>query len=207
MWSGLRRVKWRLGEGDEPDTRTFEFEAPDARTARVLAQREMGEMRRRAGVRDASDGVIWVVRLADEPESSLRFREYANEAIQADNFDFAIVAIQIHLEVHVRVLVEMVAEAAPTPLLNAVIRRQQRWAPHERWLQPILEALFAVPMGDCPVWESYVKEHIPRRNAVVHTGQQIDGDSARASIEVVSALWLWLNDIATAAVGSTLAVM
>jgi hypothetical protein len=168
VWPGLRRTEWRLGEGDEPDTTTFEFEAPDARTARVVAQREMGEMRRRAGVHDAPEGVIWVVRLADEPESSLRFREYASEAIEADNFDLAVATIQIHLKVHVRVLVEMVAEASPSPLLDAVIRRQQRWAPHERWLQPILEALFAAQMGDCPVWEAYVKEHIPRRNAVSH---------------------------------------
>jgi hypothetical protein len=195
----LRSLELWLGEGDEPDTATFEIQAPDARNARLLAQHELGAMRKRAGVTDGPDDVIWVVRLADEPESSLRFRQYAEDAITEERYDLAVALIQIHLEVQVRVLIEMVGEAAPSALLDAVCRRQQRWAPHERWLQPILEALLSVRMEDCPVWADYKGAHIVRRNAVVHSGQPIDADSAIASLETVSRLWLWLNDAAIAA--------
>jgi hypothetical protein len=198
----LRSLELRLGEGDEPDTATFEIQAPDARNARLLAQHELGAMRKRAGVRDGPDDIIWVVPLADEPESSLRFRQYAEDGIADERYDLAVALIQIHLEVQVRVLVKMVAEAAPSALLDAVSRGQQRWAPHERWLQPILEALLSVRMADCPAWADYKGPHISRRNAVVHSGQPIDADSARASLETVSQLWLWLNDAAIVAVGA-----
>ena len=147
--------------------------------------------------------VIWVARLADEAESSLRYLEQAKELLDDEPFDLAVVAVQIHLEVHVRVLVEMTAEAQFSPLLDAVISGQRSWGPHERWLQPVLEALFGIKMADCPVWSDYKDAHLQRRNAVVHRGQEIDADSAKASIDTVSALWLWLNDAATRATGSS----
>jgi hypothetical protein len=74
--------------------------------------------------------------------------------------------------------------------------------PPERWLQPILGALLSVRMEDCPVWADCEGPHISRRTAVVHSGQPIDGDSARASLETVSQLSLWLNDAAIAATGA-----
>jgi hypothetical protein len=77
---------------------------------------EMAEMRRRAGVPDGPDGVIWVVPLADDAESSLRFREYAKDALDAEEYDLAVATIQIHLEVHVRVLVELIAKTQPSRL-------------------------------------------------------------------------------------------
>jgi hypothetical protein len=202
VWPGLRRTTWLLGEDGEPDTTTFELEATDAKTARARGLDEMAEMRRRAGVPDGPDGVIWVVPLADEAESSLRFREYAKDALDAEEYDLAVATIQIHLEVHVRVLVELIAKTQPSRLIEAVTRRQQRWAPHERWLRPVLEALLEVRLDTCPVWGDYKDRHLPRRNAVVHMGQEIDADSARASIDTVSELWLWLNDAATKATGS-----
>jgi hypothetical protein len=122
--------------------------------------------------------------------------------LHEERFEMAVVAAQIHLEVQVRVLVEMTAEASSSSLLAAVISGQRRWAPHERWLQPILEALFGTRMADCPAWADYIDTHVPRRNAVVHSGQEIDSDSAKASLDTVSAFWLWLNEAATAAAGS-----
>lgn len=198
---GVRSV-WLQGgvtDGEEPATITFELEARDAQEARLLAQRRLGELRRRAGIAVIEAPVIWVARLADERESSLRFLEQAKELLGEERFEMAVVAAQIHLEVHVRVLVEMTAEASASPLLAAVIAAQRRWAPHERWLRPILEALFAVKLDASPAWSDYVNAHVPRRNGVVHAGQEIDADSARASLATVSDLWLWLNDAATAA--------
>ena len=199
---GLRSVVLALGEDDEPDTATFELQAPDPRHARLAAEHELGEMRRRAGVAQTPSGVISVVPLANEPNSSLRFFEYAKEALQEERFDLAVAAAQIHLEVQVRLLVEMTAESSRSPLLEAMISRQSRWAPHERWLRPILEALFGVRMNECPVWTDYKQAHIARRNAVVHKGHEIDADSARESIDTVSQLWLWLNDAAAKAAAS-----
>jgi hypothetical protein len=203
---GVRSVSLIGGvvDGEEPATITFELEAQDAQWARVLAQHRLGELRRRAGLdaRRSPPLVVWVARLADEPESSLRFLHQAKDSLDEERFEMAVVAAQIHLEVQVRVLVEMTAEALSSSLLAAVISGQHRWAPHERWLQPILEALFSIKMAACPAWADYIDSHVPRRNAVVHRGQEIDAESAKASLDTVSAFWLWLNKAATAATGS-----
>ncbi len=205
FFQGVRRVALAGGvfKEEEPASVTFELEAPSAQDARVLAQHKLGQLRRRAGVAVREAPVIWVARLADEAESSLRFLEQAKELLDAEQFELAVVAAQIHLEVHVRVLVEMTAEASPSPLLTTVIAGQRSWAPHERWLRPILELLFRVKLADCPVWIEYREVHLQRRNAVVHRGQEIDADSAKASLDTVSAFWLWLNDAATAAAGAS----
>ena len=192
-----------MGDDGEPDTLTVEFAALDAQTAETLALHHMGEMRRRGGVRDGPERVVWVMRLAEEPSSSLRFLDYAKEAIDSEQYEIAVATIQIHLEVQVRVLIEMVVESNPSPLLLATTSGQQRWSPHERWLQPVLEAILGVRLADCPVWADFKGRHIPLRNTVVHGGQEVDSDGARQSIETVLNLWLWLNNAATAAVAAS----
>jgi hypothetical protein len=183
-------------EEDEPVTFTIELDAPSARDARLIGQHKLGELHKLAGLPVRELPVVWVARLSDQQASSLRFREYARELLEGEQFEMAVVAAQIHLEVHVKALVEMVAEAAPSPLLTAVITAQRGWPPHTQGLQAILEALFDVKMAQYHGWAGYMA-HVTRRNAVVHGGQEIDADSAKASIEAVSDLWLWLNAAAT----------
>jgi hypothetical protein len=203
VWQGVRKLSLTGGvlEGEEPASVTFELEAQDADEARVLAQHKLGELRRSVGVEVREAPVVWIARLADEAESSLRYLEQAKELLDEERFELAVVAVQIHLEVHVRVLVEMIAEASSSPLLRTVISGQRNWAPHERWLQPILEVLLGVKLADCPFWIEYKDAHVQRRNAVVHRGQEIDAGSAKASLDTVSKFWLWLNEVATAATG------
>jgi hypothetical protein len=191
-------LKGGVLEGEEPASLTLELQARNAQDARVLAQHKLGELRRRAGIPVRQAPVVWVARLADGHASSLRFLEQAKELLEAESFELAVAAAQIHLELQVRVLVEMIAERTGSLLLAAVIGKQARWAPHERWLRPVLEALLGVKMTDCEAWTPY-EAHVARRNGVVHAGQEIDADSAKASLDTVSALWLWLNDAATAA--------
>jgi hypothetical protein len=194
IWLGRRA----LDPEEEPTSVVFELEARDAQEARVLGQHILGDMRRRAGLPVKESPIIWVARLADGGESSLRFLQYAEEVVTEDEgpYELAVVAAQTHLEIQVRVLVEMAASESDSPILKAVTAKQARWAPHERWLKPILEALFEIKMTDCNAWEDY-EAHVTRRNAVVHKGQTIDVTSAKASVDAVLAVWLWLNRAAS----------
>lgn len=79
--------------------------------------------------------------------------------------------------------------AAIPPLIEA----RHSWAPHDRLVQALLKALFQVNVTvDYPRWKEY-RDHLDRRNDIAHRGQEVDPASARASIEVVTDLWLWLT--------------
>jgi hypothetical protein len=60
-----------------------------------------------------------------------------------------------------------------------------------------LEPLFSIDMEQFSRWDEYVA-HTLRRNDVVHDGRAVDRESATTSLEVIEALWLWLNDAAAA---------
>jgi hypothetical protein len=185
-------------EDGEPPSITFELDAQSAQDARVRGQHKLGEIRRRAALPVQAAPVVWVAKLDDDAASSLRFLGYAEELLESEQYEMSVVAAQIHLEVQIRVLVQMAAASKSDAVLNAVQRHQRRWAPHERWLQPILEALYERKMDECAAWTAY-RAHLDRRNAIVHAGQAIDVDEARASIKAVSVFWQWLNDIANEA--------
>ena len=197
-------VRWmRIGrrplqDEDEPDTVTFELAARDAEHARRRGQQMLATLRALAGLPRGKSTVVWVARLDNQRASSVRFLEQAEELFDEERFAIAVVAAQVHLEVQVKLLAEMASEVA-SPVLRTVVASQGRWAPHDRWSRSLLEPLLGVQMTDFPDWEGYMA-HVTRRNHAAHAGQDIDAESARSSIEVVRALWLWLNDAATAAV-------
>lgn len=121
----------------------------------------------RLELRDAE--VVWVAKLDSQPVSSFRFLDQATDALKSEQPEWAVVAAQTHLEIHVRVLAEQTAEAAPSALLDAIMGLQEKrqWAPHNPHLQPILEALYGVKMTECEAWSAY-RAHVSRRNAIVH---------------------------------------
>jgi hypothetical protein len=68
---------------------------------------------------------LWPSLICSCAWSSARRAKYseanvASARITEERYDFAVALIQIHLEVQVRVLVKMVAEAAPSALLGDV---------------------------------------------------------------------------------------
>ena len=182
-------------DGDEPATVTFELEAADARHARIVAQHRLGEVQAAAGVAMHEASVVWVAPLLGSFESSHRFFAHARELLDEESFDLAVVAAQIHLEVQVRTLVRLAVASDPSALTSAIVARQRSWGPHDRWAQPIIEALFGITLTSYPGWREY-KTHVKRRNDVVHLGQALDRESAEDSLRAVHGLWLWLNEAA-----------
>ena len=195
-WTGeVHRLVMRAGEDGEPDTVTFELDAANAQAARIVAQHSLGKVRAAAGLPVRESPVLWVAPLLGGSESSHRFLSHAEDLVEENAFDLAVVAAQIHLEVQVATLVRRAIAAHSSPLVHALAERQRGWPPHDRWAQPVLEALFDVRMTTFPRWREY-NAHVSRRNDVAHGGQVVDRESATDSLRVVSDLWLWLNEAA-----------
>jgi len=185
---------------DGPATVTFELVERDAKSARLLAQYFLSKAKRAAGLKDDWSPVVWVAVLASTTESSgHRFLDAARELVDAEHYDIAVVAAQIHLEAHVAVLARASAINAEQTgdAVSAHEQKRRGWPPHRLQTRRLLEPLFGVEMHRFPRWAEYLA-HVSRRNDVVHHGRAVDRDSALTSLEIVQSFWLWLNEAATA---------
>ncbi len=192
------RVRMHYAEFDpgseqtgEPTSVTIELDAIDAREARVLGIHLLGQAQDAARMkRDASP--VWVVPLQDAEKSSMRHLRRAKELFDEDDFDMAVVAAQIHLEVQTTTLVQHALRSDPSPLVSVFATGRRGWAPHDPIARRVLDAVLGIRITDFPRWNEY-QAHVARRNDVIHAGLPVDAESAKDSLEVTSELWLWLN--------------
>lgn len=198
---GVRTISHAVEDLDDPDgpsTITMEVSAPTADTARVLVQHLLGEVRAGAGLPVEESQLLWVAPLADTPESSYRFREQADELLDGEQYELAVVAAQIHVELHMTTLLHRFAERGGGAFAQGLLASRLEWNATQPWQRDLLEHL----LGRSPAhdfnkekWKAY-KLHVERRNAIVHRGQAVDRESALDSLEAVDAFWTWLNDAA-----------
>ena len=177
------------------DTVTFELDAPDARRARILAQHWLGEGSRKTGLPVEQARVIWVAPVLAAPRSSHRFIDMARTLAEDEaTVDLAVVAAQIHLELHVKALITSAVTEDISPLRRVLVDDDSHtWGPQHPMVKSLLRALFSVePAKDYPRWQEYM-DHLKRRNAISHRGQDVSVADAEASIAVVDDMWLWLN--------------
>jgi hypothetical protein len=189
---GMSIGRGPLDEPDEPGTFTIEIDGANANDARVRSQHLLGELQTLAGLSKRLAPTVWVAPLSDDHPSSLRFLSEAESLIGDERYEMAVVASQIHLEIQVRVLIEAAIEAGSEKTLAIILRERPAWSPHDRIVEAILDSLLGVRVKDYPGWGDYMA-HVKRRRAVVHGGQAIDEESARASVAAVSGFWLWLS--------------
>ena len=176
------------------DILTVDIRAQSARAARIMVQHRIGEALSDAGLARRAPDVVWVAPLDVSDESSHRFMEQARGLLEAEDFELAIVAAQIHLEMHVATLLRRFVEADDSPLGRALVASNTEWTASQSWQRSFLEQLLGRRVSkDFPGWKRY-QAHLERRNDVVHRGQAVDQTSAEESLEVVEAFWEWLNN-------------
>jgi hypothetical protein len=189
---------------DGRDTVTFELDAPDARHARILSQHWLGEACRLSGLRVEQAAVIWVAPLLASVRSSHRFMEMARSLVEdEETIDLAVVAAQIHLELHVKALISRAVAKDASPLRGVLVEDDgHTWGPQHPMVKALLKGLFGVePARGYPRWRDYT-DHLKRRNAISHRGQPVSVADAEASIAVIDDLWMWLNAAAAIPNGS-----
>jgi hypothetical protein len=183
---------------DGNDTITFELDATDAQEARIRAQHWLGEVARRRGLPAEQARVIWVSPVLQSPVSSRRFIGMARDLVCDEvTADLAVVAAQIHIELHIKALITNAVKQDSSPLRNVLVNDDGRtWGPQNPTTRALIKALFGVdPAKDYPRWQEY-QDHVKRRNDVAHRGQAVSVEDAEASIAVVDDLWLWLGEAA-----------
>lgn len=181
---------------DGSDTVTFELDASTVHEARIRTQHWLGEAARRNGLPVELARVIWIAPVLQSPASSRRFMEMARTLLEnEDTADLAVVAAQIHLELHVKALITNAVAGDPSPLRTVLVDdRGHTWGPHHQMAQALLRALFGLdPANDYDRWQDY-RDHLKRRNDVAHRGQTVSVADAEASISVVEDLWVWLAE-------------
>lgn len=162
-------------------------------------QHLLGEVRAKAGLCVEESQLLWVAPLAATPESSYRFREQAADLFDDGRYELAVVAAQIHLELHMTTLLQRFAERDDGTFAHGLLSSRLEWNATQPWQRDLLEHLTERgPTRDFDQWKAYVA-HVERRNAIVHRGQAVDRTAARESLEAVDAFWTWLNDAALTA--------
>ena len=180
------------------DTITFELDARNAQEARIRAQHWVGEAARRRHLPVEQARVIWVAPVLESPVSSRRFIDMARDLVEIeDTADLAVVAAQIHIELHVKALITNAVKDDESPLRNVLVNDDGRtWGPQNPTTRALVKALFNVdPARDYGRWQEY-QDHVKRRNDIAHRGQSVSVEDAEASIAVVDDLWLWLGKAA-----------
>lgn len=177
-------------EEDEGPWVTIDVQASDWHGARALAQHLIGLAFEAAQLRPRELPVAWVAPLAAQDASSLRFLDQAEELLEQDMPDVAVVVAQMHLEAHIHTLVARAAAQDPSPVTQAVVASRQ-WSLTRPAGRPLLEALIGVHFTAFPRWQDF-RSHVERRNRIAHGGAGIVTELARESVDLIRQLWLWV---------------
>jgi hypothetical protein len=165
---------------------TLEVRASSADAARLAARELVTRVHAAAGLLVDELQVLWVAPLDLGHESSHRFLDEARDLFDEERFELAVVAAQIHLELHLVTWLRMFAAADPSAFGAALLASRIEWTQMQPWQRDLFEQLIGRNLSkDFPEWKRY-DTHVRRRNAVVHQGQTVDRESAADSIVVVS---------------------
>lgn len=151
-------------------------------------------MRKAANLRDEIPLIVWLAPASEDYESG-RFLEQAQDLIAGESYGLAVVASQIHFEVHLREL-----------LKEAVRKEAPRWAKRlleDRGIAELkrapslaaVELLLGIDVTQLAEWPRF-QAHVDRRNDAVHRGQAVEKEHAEDSVAVVQELWVRLASAA-----------
>lgn len=185
---GVRSLRFGPRDGEE-DVASIGFEllAVSAEAAEGRAQNLAFQARRAAKLSVEPLPVAWAVPLRDEEESSARFLDEARDLIDEEQFELAVVAAQIHLEVQVKTMLEVAAETDGPGWLEVLLNTKGIASLGNRQTRVLIRELLGIEIGTVDEW-SGLQEHLARRNAIVHDGQAVKEKEAAESVAVVEAM-------------------
>lgn len=158
--------------------------APDDEAATARAQNLIFQARRAAKLPTAVVPIAWVMPLREGTESSDRFLDQAKDLLTGETPELAVVAAHIHLEVQVKALLEHVAIETGKEV-NA-----QAWGMgnlNNGRCREAIRALMNLDVMQSPHWPEFDKSAL-RRNAIVHEGEPVSEEHARATLAMVQGL-------------------
>jgi hypothetical protein len=166
---------------------TFELQAPTLDAAKERARSIAGQMRKAAGCPPTVETLGWAAPLRGL--ENLRFLNIAEEMLDSEYPELAVVAAETHFESQLASILEHAAESIDNDRFRKWVHSARiATKPASDQAQATIELLLGIDVRQTPEWPEF-KTHLLRRHGVVHQGAEIDRDQALASLQAVEALW------------------
>ena len=178
-------------EADGLENLRLEIGAQDAREAEDRALGIIYKARRAANLPDAVIPVAWVTPVRDTEVGS-NFLDEAEDLIEAEQFQMAVVAADIHLKVQVKAMIETAVNRAAPAFAEVLLQHRSNTNINRPEGQAMIRRFLDADVTRFEEWQAF-RAHSGRRNAVVHEGQAIDESEATDSLAAVRMLWLRLS--------------
>jgi hypothetical protein len=166
-----------------PSTLHIDVDAPTADEAQTRAIVLYQSMRQTADLTpDHKPRVLTVGHLTGTINPWDVYSLAAEEMFEQQQYALAVVAAQTHCETFIRYALEFAAEREGTSIAMLAPKLLRSCSLTDRDGPKIFEALLGVDPASAECWQKY-KDHVNRRNRVVHAGAEVTRELASASIE------------------------
>ncbi len=172
---------------------TLMLSAETREAAEDLAQDIVARTINPAGLPGRKFPVVWVTPRESTEADGHRFLEQAKELFEAEQYDLAVVAAQMHFEIQLRLLLQRAAGRVDRPWATRLVKNRRAASLSSDVSVGTVELLLQIDVRALADWADF-RAHLERRNAVAHTGLAVSSRDARASIKVVERLWATLAE-------------
>lgn len=179
---------WAGAGIDELPYIAFELEANGFDDAVESAQRLVAEALRTQGIDPRRLEVVWAVPVRDRTLWGHLFLEQAKGLFDAEQYELALVAAQMHFEAQVLLVMERAADRIGTAWAARLLKHLGVATLSTDVSCATAELLLEIEVTQSRYWPAY-QAHRKRRNTATHQAQPMSKQDARASIEVVQAFW------------------
>jgi hypothetical protein len=122
----------------------------------------------------------------------LQHFDEAADMIEQRRYELAVVAAQIACEIEIENAVESVVDAASGSLARMAIDNLRSWSLIDRRAQKVFAMVVGKKPTEEPWWRDY-RDHVARRNNIVHRGARVAENDARRSLGVAEELVDWVR--------------
>lgn len=177
---------------DDVENLRLEISAQSAKEAEDRALGVIYKARRAAKLPDAVVPVAWVTPVRDTEVGS-NFLDEAEDLLDSEQFQMAVVAADIHLEVQVKAMIETALNRVVPEFADVLLQHRSNTNINRPEGQSMIKRLLNVDVTRLDEWHAF-RAHAGRRNAIVHEGQSIDEAEAVDSLSAIRSLWLRLSE-------------
>ncbi len=192
LYSAPVNSDWEPIPGGEPKVELY-VDATDPDDARMQAERLYAAMRKEGGLPPQPEPRfvgVYINAGADPPW--LQHFDEAADMIEQRRYELAVIAAQTACEVVIGEAIESAVDAPEGSLAQMAIDGARSWSLRDTRARKI----FAATLGKTPTqeewWRDY-RDHLDRRNNIVHKGAKVSEASARRSLGVAEDLVDWVQ--------------
>ncbi len=184
---------WEPIPGGEP-TIEITVEAPDLEAAQAKAEDVYREIRKVGGLPARPSRVLGLFSDPGSDPPWLFFFDEAQEMLEQRRHEAAVVAAQVSCEIEIRAAIEDVVDAPEGSLARMAIEAPNSYSLLDRRARDIFEKVLGISPAFESFWQDY-RDHVARRNNVLHNGARITREDAIASVRTAEEIVDWVQRV------------